>query len=70
MSQVNVISIKRNVAIGSGVAALLLAAVGCSFLFFNDEHAPEDVVKVSNTPDKLPLSEADSKNHCQKASPV
>ena len=55
MSQVNVISIKRKVAIGSGVAVLLLAAVGCSFLFFNHEDAPEDLVKVSNIPDRLPL---------------
>jgi hypothetical protein len=51
-----VISINRKLAIGSGIAALLLAAFGCSFFFYEEEDssAPEDVVKVSTRPDKLP----------------
>ena len=66
MSRFNVIPIKRNVAIGSGVAALLLAAVGCSYLFFNDAHSSEDAVNVSIAPDKLPVNKADFANSLPK----
>ena len=66
MIRFNVIPIKRKIAIGSAVAALLLAAVGCSYLFFNDEHSSEDAVNVSIAPDKLPVNKADFANSLPK----
>jgi hypothetical protein len=56
MSQADIISIRRSVAIRLGVAVVLVAAFGCSLLLFDDVHSPEreNIVRVSIKSDKLP----------------
>ena len=49
-----VISINPKLAIGAGLAALLIAGFGCSFFDDEDSPAPEDIVRVSTAADKLP----------------
>lgn len=56
MRQAKVISIRRTVAVLTGIAALMLAAFGCSYLFFSksDFTEEENLVSVSTASNKLP----------------
>jgi hypothetical protein len=53
MKTTTVISKRRNIAIGSGVVALVVMAFGCSY-FFDQGDTSENVVKVITTDDKRP----------------